>query len=93
MTEYIEIKASLQELALVSFECKNCNGEITLNIAEKKQRGIAIMEDQFRRFGKCPLCGVDIDSGLQEAFEGLFRWYDAVKKSGHRVFFKLRKEM
>jgi predicted RNA-binding Zn-ribbon protein involved in translation (DUF1610 family) len=90
MTEYVEIKVSLEESALIAFECKNCGGEITLNIADKKQRGM-VVDDNFQRFGRCPLCGNFIDSGLREAFEGLFNWYDAVQKSGHKVFFKFRK--
>lgn len=92
MIEHVEIKMSLEESALVSFECKVCGGEITLNIANDKQRGIAV-DDKFKRFGNCALCGTPIDSGLRDAFEGLFNWYDAVQKSGHKVFFKFRKAM
>ena len=88
MTEETEIRIPFADLIRVSFECKQCGAETTIDISKEQHQRI---ENTKESPMKCPLCATEFDSQLRNAFSKLIDWHERVKESGHKVFFKIRR--
>ncbi len=89
MTEFTEVCIPYRDLTRISLECKQCEAETAIDISKDKHRRVELNEREKPM--KCPVCGADFDSQLRGAFSDLLNWYEKVEKSGHKVFFKIRR--
>ena len=86
MTEETEIRIPFGDLTRISFECRTCSAEITVDITKEKhvkvETGIL----------SCPICGAAFDSQLAGAFTDFFNSREKVKNSKHRVCFRIKQD-
>ena len=87
MTEETESRILFSDLTRVSFDCKQCGAEVTIDISNKDHVPV---EDTDRPM-KCSICGGDFDSRLRKSFSSLFTWRDEVEKSRHAVYFRIKR--
>jgi transcription elongation factor Elf1 len=88
MTEETEIRIPFGDLTRVSFDCKQCGAEITVDISKEEHFSVANHEQPM----KCPICGGRFDSQLKQSFSTLSDWLDRVRQSGHHVYFRIRRD-
>ena len=87
MTEETESRIPCNELTRVSFQCKQCAAEITVDVSKKEHFSVEATGHPM----KCPVCGTEFDSRLRGAFTKLFEWREDVKQSGHTVYFRIKR--
>ena len=86
MTETVELSIPYDDLTRISIICP-CGSEITTDITSGKNR-----EHQWEhRTIRCPMCSKQFDDELKFALDKLTSWYDRIKKTELKVFFKVRK--
>ena len=86
MTEELEVYISYGDLTRISFACP-CGTEITIDINSETNRQY-LWESRTIR---CPTCQRGFDDELKYALDKLTSWHDRIKKTGLKVFFKVRK--
>lgn len=87
MTEETEILIPLTDLTRVSFQCKNCEAEVTIDFSRKNH--IAV-ENEHRKM-LCSICSGEFDSQLRGAFSSFLDWREKAIASGHKVYFRIKR--
>jgi transcription elongation factor Elf1 len=86
MTSEKELKISYDELTRVIWNCSKCGAEQVLDIFNDEQTKRLYPPNKIF---KCGICGSVCDSSLFEALKLLVEFYDELKKSPTKIFFRI----
>jgi hypothetical protein len=96
MTDHHERRVSHKELVLLSFRCRGCGAEISVDLAEPSQvsnlhRAVESPEHQM----KCPLCSdsIDVPSATSRPFAqavlAFLKFRELLSATGREIIFRI----
>ncbi len=87
MTEHTELRIPYDDLKFISFECRGCGTEITMDISREDQ----LQADWENKGLRCTYCTMTFDLAVKHAIANYVQWYSLIKNSKQSVFFRLKK--
>lgn len=89
MTEETESRIPLSDIARVAVLCKSCQAEVTMDLSN--ERHAQKLVDPASLALRCPVCTTEFDSLLRLSLAALWQWRDQAGRSGHEVYFRVKR--